>query len=107
MSDVRSIKQLLLEYLAKECPKRNQPLTSNAHRDFARVASPNAIQSVELPDPYMIRVKIITETVSDGPCNYVVDAIIDSGSPISLMRRDVILIEPRSLEREQIQFYGF
>lgn len=95
------------EYLARECPKRSQPLMSDASRDLARVASANAIQPVGLLDPYMIRVKIITETASSGPCNYVVDAMIDSGSPISLVRSDVFRVESHSLEREQVrQFYG-
>jgi len=95
------------EHLAKECPKRNQPLTSDAHKDLAWIASTNVIQPVGLPDPYMIRVKIVTETANSGPCSYVVDAMVDSGSPISLVRSDVILGESRSLEREQVgQFYG-
>lgn len=92
----------------KKCPKWNQSLTSDAYRDFARVASSN-VQPIGMPDPYMIRIKIITETINSGPCSYTVDAIIDSGSPISLVRSDVILIEPRSLEREHLsgsQFYG-
>jgi len=60
------------EHLAKECPKRNQPLTSDAHKDLARIASANAIQPVGLPDPYMIRVKIVTETAN------IVDRVVTS-----------------------------
>lgn len=56
-------------------------------KDFARVISTNVVQPVELPKPCVIRVKITAADPSEL-CKYVVDVMIDSGSPISAKRRN-------------------
>lgn len=89
------------EHLARECLKRSQPPTSEASKDFARMVSTNIVQPVELPKLYMIRVKIAPENIN-SECSYVVDAIIDSGSPIRLVHSDIILGKSRLLEKENV-----
>lgn len=95
------------EHLARDCPKRHRPSTSGASRDVKWAISTNVVQPIDLPKPYMIRVKITTEETNSELCHYMLDALIDSGSPISLVRNDIILGESRLLEKENVhQFCG-
>ncbi|GAB1867708.1 hypothetical protein CAJAP_08787 [Camponotus japonicus] len=82
------------EHLARECPKRGQSSTPEMSKDFAQATSINIVQLDEFPKPYMIPVNITVENTNSESYKYVSDAIIDSGSPISLVRSDVI---PREL----------
>ncbi|XP_072755775.1 uncharacterized protein [Anoplolepis gracilipes] len=54
----------------------------------------------------MIHMRIITESVNCEPYNYIVDAMVDSGSPINLVRSDVIPGESYLLREESDQFCG-
>ncbi|XP_025265893.1 uncharacterized protein LOC112638423 [Camponotus floridanus] len=95
------------DHLARECPKRNRPAVSGMPNSAARAASTNVVQPVALAKPYMIAVKIIARNRSDGFDNYVVDAMIDSGSPISLVKSEIIRGDSRLLAGESIdQFCG-
>ncbi|XP_011859979.1 PREDICTED: uncharacterized protein LOC105557370 [Vollenhovia emeryi] len=82
------------EHLARECSKRGRPSPSGAPGESARAISAIYERTVEPPTPYMVRVKIAT-TGPGGARDYAVEAIIDSGSPISLVRSDVIPGESR------------
>lgn len=92
------------EDLARECRKRGQPPASVVSGDFARATSTNVVQPVELPKPYMVRVGIEPEGTN---IRYVIDAMIDSGSLISLVCGNVISGESRLLGKENVhQFCG-
>lgn len=67
------------EHFARECPRRNQASTSETPKDGTRVATTNMVHPVNLPKPYMIRVKILPLNAEDK-CVYIMDAMIDSGS---------------------------
>lgn len=89
------------EHLARECPKSNRSPVSGISNDAAQVASTNVVQPVELPKPYMIRVTIAIEDAERKIFVYVVNAMVDSGSPISLVRGDVVRASESSLIREE------
>lgn len=93
------------EHMARECSKRNQSSTSEASKNVTRAAITNVVHSVDLPKPYMVRVKITPESTNDK-CVYVIDAMVDSGSPISLVRSDVIPCESRCDEEGERPFCG-
>ncbi|XP_029169579.1 uncharacterized protein LOC114939432 [Nylanderia fulva] len=92
-------------HFARECPRRNQASTSGASKDVARTTTTNMLHPVDLPKPYMIRVKILPGDAKEK-CTYVVDAMIDSGSPISLVRDDVVPCEARCDTANEQPFCG-
>ncbi|XP_029163739.1 uncharacterized protein LOC114940178 [Nylanderia fulva] len=63
------------------------------------------VHPVDLPKPYMIRVKIVPSSAKEK-CVYVINAMIDSGSPINLVRNDVIPREARCDTVGEQPFYG-
>lgn len=94
-------------HLSRECPKRNRPVESEVSKDLAQTASTNVVQPTTLLKPYMINVKIITRSENGELNNYIVDAVVDSGSPISLIRSEIIPGESRLLASEDVnQFCG-
>lgn len=84
-------------HLSRECPKRNRPVESEVSRDLVRTASTNVVQPIALLKPYMISVKIITRSENSGLNNYIVDAMVDSGFLISLIKSEIIPGESRLL----------
>lgn len=95
------------DHLARECPKRGWSAAPEASGSSARTTSANVVQPAALLKPYMITVKIIAKNRSGGLDNFVVDAMIDSGSPISLIKSEVIRGGSRLLIDENIgQFCG-
>ncbi|XP_011861116.1 PREDICTED: uncharacterized protein LOC105558170 [Vollenhovia emeryi] len=82
------------EHLARECSRRDRTSTSGTARDSAAAVSTNVVHPVDLPKPYMLRVKITPENASEK-CTYIVDAMVDSGSPVSLVRSDAIACDAR------------
>lgn len=96
-----------MEQWARECPRQDQPSTSGTSRDSARVVSTNVVQPIWYPKPYMIPVKIAIENANRESCKYVVEALVDSGSPISLVRSDAIQVESQLFIKENVpQVYG-
>lgn len=97
-----------VEHLAKECPRRNRPMMSTEPtRDAVQAAATNLVHPHALARPYMVTIKLLAKDRYENLCHYVMDAIIDSGSPISLLRSSVIPGESRLLGEESIdQFCG-
>nr|XP_012225735.1 PREDICTED: uncharacterized protein LOC105674166 [Linepithema humile] len=81
------------EHLARSCPERKQATVSEVKEKSAQSTSTNIIemeQNSELPRPYLINVKISSSNKNDSVDTFTIDAIIDSGSPISLVRDSVV-----------------
>lgn len=92
-----------IEHLARECARRSR--TSEASKDVTRTVSTNVVHPTDLPKPYMLRAKITPGNMSDR-YTYVVDAMGDSGSPISLVRSDTIPCNARIEEKAEYPFFG-
>ncbi|XP_011859227.1 PREDICTED: uncharacterized protein LOC105556736 [Vollenhovia emeryi] len=78
------------EHMARECPKRKQFPTREVSKESAGTTSTNVVQAVPLAEPYMVDLSISTYDKHGNSCKYISDAIIDSGSPISLVRDSFI-----------------
>ncbi|XP_011684288.1 PREDICTED: uncharacterized protein LOC105447781 [Wasmannia auropunctata] len=93
------------EHVARDCPERKQPAVSKA--DGKSTTTTNLIQRAVFPKPYMITVKISSSKKYGKVDTYVIDAIIDSGSPISIIRDSIVKKEACSPIDEDIsQFCG-
>lgn len=57
----------------------------------------NLIQPVSVSNPYCVPLKFSIPNEGDGNCEYVVDAIVDPGSPVSLVKSEYILTSLREL----------
>ena len=83
-----------MEHQVKNCPKIKPASTSNV-----------VMSSIQLIQPFVISVKYFDSNSHDKNCN--VEAIIDSGSPISLMKIHYV---PKGTELkkvdETVSFYG-
>jgi len=94
------------DHLAKDCSERKQTVTAEAKGKSAQTTSTNVIQPVALPKPYIVPLKI----KAVGKCGiinmYVVDAIIDSGSPISIIRNNIVKDEASPINEDISQFCG-
>ncbi|XP_018377468.1 PREDICTED: LOW QUALITY PROTEIN: uncharacterized protein K02A2.6-like [Trachymyrmex cornetzi] len=99
----------LSDHLAKDCSERKQHsvLEAGGKSVQSTTTSTNVIQPAVLPGPYMVTVKISPSEKSGKVDTYVIDAIIDWGSPISIIRSSVIENESRSaVEGDTSQFVG-
>jgi len=67
-----------LEHRIKDC-SRSQPRTEN---------TTNVIQTLPLIDPYLISLSYQIAVDSDNNSKYSLEAMIDSGSPISLIKNN-------------------
>ena len=91
------------DHQARDCPQRAAPRTTTAgsaaddgrHRSSS-AATPAAVLQIATPsDPYMVKlVYVVSETLGNA-CNVSVDAILDPGSPISLIRSQCVPLELR------------
>lgn len=81
------------EHLIKDCPVRKMS-TTEVSKESTEVALTEIRQwSSALPDPYIVTMKIADGKNNGDMRNRVSDVIIDSGSPISIMRDRVIPLE--------------
>jgi len=78
------------EHMARDCSERKYPATSGTGTGSAQTTSTNVIQPAALRKPYMVTLKISPSGICGNVNTYVTDAIIDSGSPISIIRDSVV-----------------
>ncbi|KAL6264300.1 hypothetical protein P5V15_004408 [Pogonomyrmex californicus] len=94
------------EHLARDCSGRRQPATSKTSGGSVQIMSISVIQPAVLPDPYMISLKISPSEKRDKVNTYIIDAIIDSGSLISIIRNSIVDKEVCSpIVEDTDQFY--
>jgi len=94
------------DHLAKDCSERKQPVTAEAGGKSAQTTSTNVIQPAALPKPYMVPLKINAIGKCGNINTYVVDTIIDSGSPISIIRDSIVKDEASPIDEDISQFCG-
>ncbi|XP_011859156.1 PREDICTED: uncharacterized protein K02A2.6-like [Vollenhovia emeryi] len=95
-------------HLARDCSERKQQAASETGEKLtATTTSTNLVQTAVLRKPYLVTVKIRPSENTDKTDTYIIDAIIDSGSPISLIRNSIIENEVCSpVDTETNQFCG-
>lgn len=94
------------EHLAKDCSRRASAGRGTV-KESAAVSSTNLVHTVQLPRPYMFALEIATKDKDGNLYNYNVDAIVDSGSPISLIKESLVASETILPVNENVtQFYG-
>jgi len=81
-------------------------VTAEAGGKLAQTTSTNVIQLAALPKPYMAPLKINIIGKCGNINTYVVDAIIDSGSPISIIRDSIVKDEASPINEDVSQFCG-
>ncbi|KYM98505.1 hypothetical protein ALC62_10783 [Cyphomyrmex costatus] len=81
-----------VKHLARDCSERKQPASaSKAGKGSAQTTSTNVIvEHVELPKPYVVTLKVSPDGKTGNVDAFEIDAVIDSGSPISLVRDSVV-----------------
>ncbi|KYN21746.1 hypothetical protein ALC57_05880 [Trachymyrmex cornetzi] len=83
-----------LEHLARDCSERKQLVSSSeAEKRSAQTTLTNVItveQHFELPKPYVVTLRVNPSGKIGNVDAFEIDAIIDSGSPISLVRDSVV-----------------
>lgn len=99
------------EHLARDCSERKQLASlTETGGGSARTASTNVIaveQHVELPKPYVVALRVNPGGRIGNTETFEIDAIIDSGSPISLIRDSVVKKEYCSpVTEDTSKFYG-
>lgn len=77
------------EHLAKDCSRRASAGRGTV-KESAAVSSTNLVHAVQLPRPYMLALEIATKDQDANLYNYNVDAVVDSGSPISLIKESLV-----------------
>jgi len=79
------------EHLARNCPERKQDAVTEAKKISVQTTNVIAVeQNIELPKPYVVTLKISPSVKCDGIDTSSIDAVIDSDSPISLVRDSIV-----------------
>lgn len=89
-------------HLAARCPGRERPMGAGPLAGSAEIALTGASRSVALPEPYVLNVNI-----SAADYSYVGGAVVDSGSPISIIKSSSVPSELCLPAEEDVgRFYG-
>ncbi|XP_039313505.1 uncharacterized protein LOC120359576 [Solenopsis invicta] len=85
-----------LEHRVKECPK-SRPKAKN---------TTNVVQTISPSVPYLVTLAYRVADASGSVCKYSLMAMIDSGSPISLIKGDFVPTHARAPFVKQQSFFG-
>lgn len=82
-----------INHLQKDCPKKEE-LTSSPTDTTAKTM--NLVEPIFISDPYYIQLKFTVKEIHNSDREYSVNAAIDPGSPVSLIKCEYIPISIRT-----------
>ncbi|XP_029160376.1 uncharacterized protein LOC114932380 [Nylanderia fulva] len=93
-------------HLAAGCPGRGRPAVAGPTAGSTEIGLADAVRPAAFPGPYMVSVDILAAD-EGADFNYTDDAVVDSGSPISLIRSSNVPGKLCSLvDQSANQFHG-